>query len=85
VCSIYEHRDPNYGQCEPNYPGFASIRAIDTPTDKPIGQGSGGVSRYFSRWEQDGGYTGVVLDQCPQYFDILDGYDGGNSPESACF
>lgn len=62
VCSIYEHRSPNYGQCEPNIPGFGSITATDSPTNKPIGQGTGSKSRYFSRLEQDGGTTSIVLD-----------------------
>jgi hypothetical protein len=65
TCSLYEHRTPNYKQCEPNIPGFISPTAKDTPSETPVGNDK----RYYSRMEGDkfADYTGITLKQCPQY------------------
>lgn len=87
-CTLYEHRMVNYKQCEPNYPGFISPTAEDTPTETPIGNDR----KYFSRLEYDEHteYTGITADQCPQHTSILKDatgafYTGGDSPIHACF
>ena len=62
-CTLYEHRTGNYKQCEPNYPGFISPTAEDTPTEDLVGNDR----KYFSALEEDGfsDYTGIVLKECP--------------------
>lgn len=81
-CTIYEHRSPNYGICEPNWPGFISPTDENTPTETPV---SASGESYYSRIEQDGEYTGITLKQCPINTSLLSGSSGGYGEEHSCF
>ena len=77
-CSLYEWRGPNYGICEPNWPGFISPTDENTPTETPVSE------TYFSQIEQDGEFTSITLMECPINTDLLTGYTGGVGPEHSC-
>ena len=88
TCPIYEHTTVNYKQCEPNYPGFISTTATDTPTNVEVGNDR----KYFTVMEMDEmtENTQISLEQCPQHTSILSDaagneYTGGSNPTDACF